>query len=121
MNQQTTALLEQLAQKLNVTVEMLWGALVKQAHTEAIIVFMQIIFLTIVLLVILISAIKLSTHKDEYDDYTIDRGGDHIFLWIVYGTINIICFFIMFTLLRSALTCINNPEYWALKELLNTL
>jgi heme/copper-type cytochrome/quinol oxidase subunit 2 len=120
MNEQTTKLIEQLAQKLGTTSEYLWSILVKQAPIEATISLI-LFLLTWVLLFILWKTHRFLLKEDE--------SGDNLYYEKDYLEIVMIMasFIWVFLLILSTINFLNNisgyfnPEYWALKNILGAL
>lgn len=124
MNEQTTKLLETLAQKLGTTTEYLWSVLLKQAPIDATITLIQ------TLLIALFGFILYRTHKrflkvveTEYSRYTIYSKYEE------GAAIPMIIAFVLFLIFSCcAFLDINdivngyfNPEYWALDKIMNTM
>jgi hypothetical protein len=112
-----TKLLEQLAEKLGTTVEHLWKVLLQQAEVEKILcsVWMNIalygfggIFLAIVVIFIL----WIVKGWDE------DGIGFLFFVGVVIFITGICLYYCNYS---NLLTLTNNPEYWALQEILKQL
>jgi hypothetical protein len=123
MNQQLSALLEKLAAKLGTTTEYLWGILIKQAHISA---TMSLLCLAISIVggIILFKLHKtfLIYKKDgnyERNKYETDEAlpaimGGFAVIWLMF-TIYVIC------TLPNIFNGYFNPEYWALKEILDSI
>jgi Mn2+/Fe2+ NRAMP family transporter len=110
MNDKTLELLQALAQKLNVTTEYLWAALIKQAYIEGItILILDFIFILI--------AIKLIPHTKNKELANTDAEMKRI------GCITLIIGIIIFVLISSAVipTKLFNPEFEALSYILKQL
>ncbi len=122
MNDQTTKLVEQLAQKLGTTAEYLWAVLLKQAPISA---ATDLIYL---ILVIIGGVLLYKLHK-----YLSEEGGEYknsiycdkeelvvipmVLVTFLWGVIAIVCFFCIGNIINGFF----NPEYWALKEILSQL
>ena len=118
MNEQTTKLIEQLAQKLGTTSEYLWTVLLKQAPISAAIDALYFI------LVIIGGIIIYRVHKylgketdDKYSIYYVKEGFVAIPM-IFAAMIWAICFIACFFSIGNIINGFFNPEYWALKEVL---
>ena len=121
MNDQTTKLIEQLAQKLGTTAEYLWTVLLKQAPISA----LTDLFYLVITTIIGIGLYKLHKYfcKDgigEYDNSLYDDN-DYvapvmIALTIIWGICIIACFFSIGNIINGFV----NPEYWALKQILSS-
>ncbi len=124
MNDNTAKLLKQLAQKLGTTTEYLWRVLLKQAPVSATTTLLQI------LLILLFGWGLWKVHKhlmkkkgeEKYSENIYEEWGMGAIFPMILGAL---IFSIMLVIsLFSISDIINgyfNPEYWALKELLNTL
>lgn len=120
MNEQTTQLIEQLAQKLGTTTEYLWGILVKQAPISAItnLTFFILMVISGVLLY------KLHRYLGTYQEKLRDSVyGDLDELAIVPMFVVVVIWCISFLVamfsLGGVVNGFFNPEFWALKEVLN--
>lgn len=111
MNDQTIQLLESLAAKLGTTSEMLWGVLVKQAPISA----SMDILVAFILAFLMGSTFGLSKAFREKDaEFAVTCMVAGVALTVLF-TIYCSC------TLGSTAAGFLNPEYWALKELLNSL
>lgn len=124
MNEQTAKLLEQLANKLGTTSEYLWNILLKQAPIDATVTLLQTLFLFFVGWVLWKVHKKLlskPTGQDYYDSYykEYDVGAvlPMVLVTVVWGIMMIVCFYYFGSIVSGYF----NPEYWALKEILNSL
>jgi hypothetical protein len=111
VNQETVKLIEQLAAKLGTTADHLWAVLVRQAGIE--------VWVSVVTIVILgaFSALWISTFS-KWDDW-IDDGMGAV---VMAGTIvSVVFLFIVGCEITELPTLLLNPEYWALKEVLDVL
>lgn len=113
MNTNTLQLIEKLATKLGTTADMLWGALVAQARLSAI---SHLVFVALVgtVLVLLIKPVK------KWNE-TLKSSGDQGIpwvLWTIFLAAWLLCSWACSTTIISGLF---NPEYWALKEVLNEI
>ena len=114
MNEQTTKLIEELAQKLGTTAEYLWAVLIKQAPISA---MTDLLFFILASFsgILLYKLHKWMSEKDIYEDYEDIAIAPMIVLTILWGIIWIVFFFS----LGNVITGFLNPEYWALKEVLD--
>jgi hypothetical protein len=121
MNENTTALLEKLATKLGTTSEYLWGVLIRQAAISA---------TTDLIYVILIGCLGVAIWKLHKRFLKKDAHGDTVYenneglvvtpmlcAAIIFGFAAIWAFFAIGDIFTAYL----NPEYWALKEILDTV
>jgi len=119
MNEQTTKLIEQLAQKLGTTAEYLWTILLKQAPISAMIDLMCLVLFTIIGIALykLHKYCAKKTGEDERSIYD-DRGELVIPAMLILTVIWIIFFIASFLSIGNIINGFFNPEYWALKEIL---
>ncbi len=119
MNEQTVQLIEKLASKLGTTSEYLWGVLIKQAPISATINLVYFVF------VILAGVGLYKLHKRfckevEGGDSIYSEGEEAVVVPMVIGVIIwIIIALITFFSLGDVFNGFANPEYWALKEVLD--
>lgn len=113
-------LLEQLAIKLGVTAEHLWEVLIRQAQITAIQYTIFSIFILSAIVTWDIYGIN-KTRKRNGQDYP-DWDGDAVaFVW---GSVLLFTGFalgVTIPLMIEAITCFINPEYWALRQILNSI
>jgi ABC-type multidrug transport system permease subunit len=125
MNEQSAKLLEQLANKLGTTSEYLWGVLIKQAPIDATVQLLQTLVLVIFGWLLWKAHKKLSAKpKDQnsYDSSYYDRYDTlavipMVIATLVWALLIIICFICFGSIISGYF----NPEYWALKEILNAM
>jgi len=122
MNDQTTKLIEQLAQKLGTTAEYLWTILIKQAAISA---WVDMIYFV---MIIIMGVILFKTHKylsketsTNYSVYESDAGLIVVPVMIVLTITWIVIFIVCFFSLGNVFNGVFNPEYWALQEVLNAI
>ena len=121
MNEETTKLLEQLAQKLGTTTEYLWAILVKQAPIDSAITLFQFALIGI------FGYALFRTHKwlcasEKYEKSRYEYYEE-------YATYPMAVAFAIFVILAVfAFFCIEeviygflNPEYWALKRVFSLI
>jgi phosphotransferase system glucose/maltose/N-acetylglucosamine-specific IIC component len=119
MNEQTTKLIEQLAQKLGTTAEYLWTVLVKQAPISA--ATDALYFILVIIGGIFLWKLhkylskergeyKHSIYYDEEENVTIPM----FIAVIIWAILFIVCF----SSIGNIINGFFNPEYWALKEVL---
>jgi uncharacterized membrane protein YczE len=114
MNEQTTKLIEQLAQKLGTTAEYLWTVLVKQAHVE-IYIFITTLILTIIGAFLTGLLLRNSQKYWEQETAPISAWMSLTF-GIIIGIATVVGLIATIANIPDVITAINNPEYWALKE-----
>lgn len=120
MNENTTQLLEKLADKLGTTSEYLWGVLLSQAPVDAIITTIQIALIAVATMAY---SKLLSRHIKSADDYS---SGDDVYFAksIIFGITGVLLIFFVFAAFFAIDNVINgffNPEYWALNQILEIL
>ena len=114
MNEQLIGLLEKLSTKLGVTIELLWGALTKQAFISGIIDLLTMGGL-ITLSVISFIFILKKTNPILSDE-------DNIFgAYIVWAVYSLFVIIFVSCNLTTSIAGIFNPDYWALKEILTII
>lgn len=120
MNDNTTKLIEQLAQKLGTTAEYLWSVLLKQAFVSAI---TDLMYLILVLLggYGLFKLHKFLSKVEDNGDCIYEDAGFTVAVMIVATVIWAILFIVCFFSLGNIINGFFNPEYWALNEVLDTL
>jgi hypothetical protein len=124
MNEQTSKLIEQLANKLGTTTEYLWGVLLKQAQIQSVITLLQ--FLIIGLFGYVLYRIHKSLSiKKEYDGYK-ETGYSHyeekvgipmVIGVVIFSFLSICAFFCI----EDVFNGFFNPEYWALQKVLRAV
>jgi hypothetical protein len=116
MNEQLIGLVDKLAVKLGVAVEILWAALIKQAYVSNIVNLVAFFILA----AISIWGFKFVSNKTkdggEWDN--LDSGG---IAWLFWGAYTIVIALIICLNLSGTVSGIINPEYWALKEILGAV
>ena len=120
MDNNTEKLINDLARKLGTTTEYLWSVLIKQAPVSATIQLFQ------TLAVILFGYILYRVHKrlakkDEDGDTGYEMYDAAAPVMIVASAIFSILFLVVFCCFSSVVNGYFNPEYWALKRVLETL
>ena len=66
---------------------------------------------------------EISVSLIEYHDIE-DNEGRYVFYWAItvfLGIISIICFFLTISTFNDVITCIFNPKYWAMNQILSYL
>lgn len=120
--EQLTTLLTALAEKLGTTVEYLWSVLLKQAYIEGI---LNIIYCIITIIIFIVSykyaKYFSSKWKEWNDNYEAEEIFPTIILVILIVSTLIVLGMTIFQFIPTAITTFNNPEYWALKEILKQL
>ena len=119
MNEQTTKLIEQLAQKLGTTAEYLWNALLKQAQISATIDLVYLVIVTIMGIGLYKLHKYCAKETGEYKESIYKDKGEivtpaMVILAIVWVIFFVACFFSIGNIINGFF----NPEYWVLKEVL---
>ncbi len=124
MNDNTTKLLEQLAAKLGTTTEYLWRVLLKQAPIEATTTLIQCIIVWIGGIVLYKLHKRFSKKiqtggysENAYDKHEVALILPMVIVAIVWGVMFLVTFFCMSDIIVGYF----NPEYWALKEVLDSV
>lgn len=113
-----TPLLEKLSEKLGTTTEYLWIVLIKQAHIQVIYYCIEFAIMGLSLFIFYkIGKYWLKNWNDLEDKYEFAMGVGLICIGIL-SFIFLVAFMIDLNSLVSALF---NPEYWALKQILNVI
>lgn len=124
MKEETTKLIEQMAQQLGTTTEYLWSVLIKQAPIDSAVTLFQFILIGIFGYMLLRVHKKLSLTK-EYDGYT-RTGYSHyeelasipmFFAMIIFAIVLLCAFFAIPEVVYGFF----NPEYWALKQVIKLI
>ena len=119
MNEQTTKLIEQLAQKLGTTAEYLWTVLLKQAPISAATDALYFILVIIAGIGLWKLHRYLSKERGEYEhSIYYDQEETVIIPMVIIAIIWGICFIACFFSIGNIINGFFNPEYWALKEVL---
>jgi uncharacterized protein YqhQ len=103
-----------MAEKMGVTVELLWGVLVQQALVDGIVTLIQ--YVVVVVWVVMFCKITPRVAKDikNYDK-------EDAWWWLigVASVITVILSLAVFFSLPNTVASFVNPEYWALEYILN--
>ena len=118
-----TPFLEQLASRIGTTVEKLWTVLLKQAPISGMVDIVVCIGLIVVAakcfrLVQQKTTVPEKTEEDQYPCAQWDNEGA-CGAWIGMGILLIIIVTIIMFSVQNIAAAFLNPEYWALKEILN--
>lgn len=120
MNEQTVQLIEKLATKLGTTSEYLWGLLIKQAPISATINLVYFIF--VIITGVLLYKLHKYFSKEDSRGRTIYDDGDNMLVivpMVIGVTLWTIFALVSFFSLGDVFNGFANPEYWALKEVLD--
>ena len=134
MDNNTSRIIEQLADKFGTTSEYLWGVLVNQAHISATIslVFCIAIWATGIVLIVLHRKYSKNTEVTEFDklsnryykktQHTKYESDPHLEgIMVVFAVIAAILFIVSLCLIPNIIIGFFNPEYWALSKVLKAL
>ena len=111
-----TPLLEELAKKIGTTTEYLWTALIRQAPINSVINIVEWIIMAFVTWLAWKGFKKAwkKAEKENWDEF-----------WVICPLFVGIAFLILWIValfsISSTITGFVNPEYWALKEILNAI
>jgi len=121
MTQEATKILQELANALGVNIHHLWKTLLKQAQIQIILNSMYLVaFATLATLYIskfrfMIN--KIIEHKPEqYENFS-----GWIFPLVIGAITLVICFIISIDFIGEIITCLLNPDYWALQQILGAV
>lgn len=119
MNEQTLSLIQQLAEKLGTTTEYLFSILILQAKVTIFQnIFFIILFLVSTFFMFKIGKVRYKNMKEEYEDFF---DGAHGWILAIWAIINAIWFFGTISIIIEISTCIANPEYWAIQQILKQI
>jgi hypothetical protein len=110
MNEKTEQLVRELAEKLGTTVDHLWEVLVRQATVSAI---TDTITLAVFGAVLGVAAWRIV--KELKKDYVPEPA---IFGGFIVGLLSLVWFIFLMSSVSGIAAGFFNPEYWALKQLL---
>ena len=125
MEEKAFEYIDAIAANLGVAAEHVYGALLKQAMVSGlrsvvyIIICLAVSYLIIKMFKRIYSDVKEGEDSIFVDSFGISLGG--VFSIIIGGVAIIILFFAIMADIGNATTALLNPEYWALKEILNTI
>ncbi len=111
MNEQTTQLLQSLADKLGTTAEHLWAVLVRQAPINGVVTLVQFALLGAYLYWLL----GLRDRSAQWFDDAPPKFVGYCVAWAIAAIVSIAAFFSLPELAASFF----NPEYWALDRILD--
>lgn len=114
-----TELLAKLAEKLGTTTQYLWGVLIKQASVE-IYIFISVFVLTIIGAIITTLLLK-STQKYWDKENAPAIAWFTLTFGIIFAFATVIGLGYFLANITDVITSINNPEYWALQEVLKSI
>jgi len=124
MKEETTKLIEQMAQQLGTTTEYLWSVLIKQAPIDATVTLFQFVIIGVFGYMLFRIHKKLSLTK-EYDGYN-RTGYCHyeelavipmLFAMVIFAIVVLCAFFAIPEVIYGFF----NPEYWALQQVIKLI
>lgn len=121
MNEKTEQLLQSLAEKLGTTTEYLWTILVNQAKYDAITSVIQMAFMFAIIYWTIKLHIRFSK-EDEDGDTMYYHKEELLIVPMIFAAITSVIMVVFFLSgFNDLIASIFNPEYWALKRVLNLL
>lgn len=121
MDSNTQQLLQQLANKMGTTVQYLWSVLIKQARVSAITDLITLSITILLAYAIFRIHLKLSFTKGTSSHCKYDDNEAYGIIMLV-GTITIAAMLLIhLCFMGDTINGFFNPEYWALKEILDSL
>ena len=118
MNEQTAALLQNLADKLGTTSQYLWAVLVKQAPIYSVITLVE--YVAFALLLTALYRFRVPVGKFIKAWFETEEITAFIFCVVAGLTLVTLILSCLFSV-SPMLTGFLNPEYWALKEVMNAV
>jgi len=120
MTEKTELLLQQLADKLGVTIDHLWTVMINQAKYDVLISSIQMLFM----IAFIWTTIKLHLRfcKEPKEGYSIYSEYDEA-AWLPMmfaGITSMILLIFFLNGFNDFITAIFNPEYWALTRIIHT-
>jgi uncharacterized membrane protein YcaP (DUF421 family) len=116
----------ELADKMGVTVEHLWGVLVVQAKISAVTDLIGALLWTLITVVGTVVSVKWyrklrKETEDKLTDYTDWERHDHFPLWVTFCVFTVVVMLVSVInwccITSPVITKLLNPEYWALQQL----
>ena len=114
-----------IAANLGVAAEHVYGALLKQAMVSGLrsVVYIIICLAVSYAIIKVLKRVYSDVKEDEeglfVDSFGVPLGG--VFALVFGGIALVIMFFVIMADISNASTALLNPEYWALKEILDTI
>ena len=121
MNNESTKLLEQLAEKMGTTVEYLWDILIYQAHIQAITVLIQFVIIFIATYFLFKLHIRFNKQTDDKHSVYYEHEEAVIIPMVFAGIVMAVLIIVAFFCISDIVNGFFNPEYWALQRILNTM
>lgn len=120
MNDQTTQLIEKLAQKMGTTSEYLWQLLLSQAPISATLNLVYLLIAVASVATLIRLHIKFSNDENKYSYYNMDDKLG-IPMTVACILVSIYTFVCLICCPEAIITGYLNPEYWALDRVLSAL
>lgn len=112
MNETQLKLIQELAQKLGTTTDLLWVILIRQAYIQGVkdvVIFTAWAACTIVLFCVFR---KIKNNNPNYEDIVVHPAS--VIIYFIFTIFSISRIF-------EAANCFFNPEFWAITEITNTI
>ena len=125
MEEKAFEYIDAIAANLGVAAEHVYGALLKQAMVSGlrsvvyIIIYLAVSYAIIKVLKRVYSDVKEDEEGLFVDSFGVPLGG--VFALVFGGIALVIMFFVIMADISNTSTALLNPEYWALKEILDTI
>ena len=125
MEEKAFEYIDAIAANLGVAAEHVYGAVLKQAMVSGLrsVVYIIICLAVSYAIIKVLKRVYSDVKEDEeglfVDSYGVTLGG--VFALIFGGIALVIMFFVIMADISNASTALLNPEYWALKEILDTI
>ena len=125
MEEKAFEYIDAIAANLGVAAEHVYGASLKQAMVSGLrsVVYIIICLAVSYAIIKVLKRVYSDVKEDEeglfVDSYGVTLGG--VFALIFGGIALVIMFFVIMADISNASTALLNPEYWALKEILDTI
>ena len=125
MEEKAFEYIDAIAANLGVAAEHVYGALLKQAMVSGLrsVVYIIICLAVSYAIIKVLKRVYSDVKEDEeglfVDSFGVTLGG--VFALVFGGIALVIMFFVIMSDISNATTALLNPEYWALKEILDTI
>lgn len=122
MNKETNELIEKLAQKMGTTTEYLWSVLIKQAQIDAWTSIFQYLLIVIFGIILYRLHKKFSFEPEGHNSYSMYYDKDYLgYLMGISAAIFAILAVCAFFSITDTVNGFLNPEYWALRRVLDAI
>jgi len=122
MNDKTIQLLTTLAEKLGTTTEYLWGVLLKQAPISGVInggILLALAVSAVVAAIFVYGKTNPPPKTKENPYPQPEWDGDPFLVWLAVALWVVLVVVLITANLALVVAALINPEYWALKQILN--